>query len=389
MTSVTILNLKPDSSSRVSVIWQKNNSSICLSIETECGKSKKVCTTNVDFGKVIAQAGNDTVMRCDQNSIMLNGSNSLFLVNAFIKWTSLQGSRIDNNNSLNPIIYNPGIYILKITKNNGCEYSDTVVVFPAKEIENISYKVKNVDCPIDKNGELYDIIIKGGTMPFKFFLNGKIFSNRVDKLIVGNYKLEVIDSLGCKASIDNVEVKSNSEIYSIKLNASKNIILPNEDFDIELLSSKNLFNSTIVWHTDNLAIEKLIPCNKCLEWSNVNIYKSTCFWVEVYDSLNCLNSDKLCLSINENELPDMITPNNDGKNDFLYIYRIQTGEWQNIQLIVVDRYGREVFSQMPYLNNWKGTWKSLDGDLLPNGGYYYALLSKGTVLYKSALTILR
>lgn len=74
---------------------------------------------------------------------------------------------------------------------------------------------------------------------------------------------------------------------------------------------------------------------------------------------------------------------------FFNIYRIQTGEWQNIQLIVVDRYGREVFSQMPYLNNWKGTWKSLDGDLLPNGGYYYALLSKGTVLYKSALTILR
>ena len=55
---------------------------------------------------------------------------------------------------------------------------------------------------------------------------------------------------------------------------------------------------------------------------------------------------------------------------------------------VFDRYGREVYQQDNYQNQWRGT--GTGGDPLPPGTYYYTLEGPGnTPAYKGSVTILR
>ena len=63
-------------------------------------------------------------------------------------------------------------------------------------------------------------------------------------------------------------------------------------------------------------------------------------------------------------IPNIITPNGDGKNDVLTIAGLSS--YPNSQLIIFNRWGNEVYRSDNYLNNW-------DGKGLAEGTYYYIL----------------
>ncbi|ACU62705.1 Ig-like domain-containing protein [Chitinophaga pinensis] len=63
-------------------------------------------------------------------------------------------------------------------------------------------------------------------------------------------------------------------------------------------------------------------------------------------------------------VPNLFTPNGDGKNDFFEIRGLN--QYAENELIIVNRWGNEVYRQKGYQNNWKG-------DGLNEGTYYYLL----------------
>jgi gliding motility-associated-like protein len=73
-------------------------------------------------------------------------------------------------------------------------------------------------------------------------------------------------------------------------------------------------------------------------------------------------------------IPNIITPNSAGKNDYFVIQNVadSTQEPQPIteimlpqnELIIFNRWGKKVYDQGPYLNEWNGAG-------LPDGVYYY------------------
>lgn len=65
--------------------------------------------------------------------------------------------------------------------------------------------------------------------------------------------------------------------------------------------------------------------------------------------------------------PNVITPNEDGKNDY-FVIRGLDGQ-KSKKLIVFDRMGHVKFEQENYTNDWDG--KDEDGELLNKGTYYY------------------
>lgn len=67
------------------------------------------------------------------------------------------------------------------------------------------------------------------------------------------------------------------------------------------------------------------------------------------------------------EIPNIFTPNNDGKNDVFKITGLES--YAGSQLIVFNRWGNEVYRSDNYLNNW-------DGSGLAEGTYYYILNRK-------------
>ena len=68
-------------------------------------------------------------------------------------------------------------------------------------------------------------------------------------------------------------------------------------------------------------------------------------------------------------VPNIITPNDDGANDFFNVPCLDS-EYTNNNLKVFNRWGDMVFQAQPYKNDWSGTYKNVP---LPPGTYFYVL----------------
>ena len=79
-------------------------------------------------------------------------------------------------------------------------------------------------------------------------------------------------------------------------------------------------------------------------------------------------------------IPNVITPNNDGINDYFYIQGLDN--YPGTKLTIYDRAGSLVFSSNDYQNNWTG-------DKLPNGTYFFIFRFSDGIEKHGTLTILK
>lgn len=97
----------------------------------------------------------------------------------------------------------------------------------------------------------------------------------------------------------------------------------------------------------------------------------------IYTSEGCSDTTEVFLRVTQ-PLPNVITPNNDGKNDF---FEAQVSSLA-LNLQVFNRWGRKVYEKANYQHNWKG-------DDLPAGTYYYHLKATSGKTWKGWLEIVR
>src|SRR5690606_2377613 len=81
-------------------------------------------------------------------------------------------------------------------------------------------------------------------------------------------------------------------------------------------------------------------------------------------------------------VPNIITPNDDGINDYLVVVGYEN--YDQIELLVFNSWGTEVFRDTDYRNSWNG--ESLYEDV-----YYYVLHLKkgGYIQYRRGYVILK
>ncbi len=120
----------------------------------------------------------------------------------------------------------------------------------------------------------------------------------------------------------------------------------------------------------------------------INIADSTTFTVVVTDENGCTDSDEVFVDIDDSPIEpiDVITPNDDGMNDFLYFRGLEA--FVENELTIFNSWGNVVFKKKGYQIDpvrWDGT---RNGDPLPAGTYYY-ILKFGDLKFKNSLTILR
>ena len=70
-------------------------------------------------------------------------------------------------------------------------------------------------------------------------------------------------------------------------------------------------------------------------------------------------------------VPSLITPNDDGLNDELFISCISFDQNPNNEIIIFNQWGDKVFEASPYKNDWQGTLNGDKSKELPDGTYYY------------------
>ena len=91
----------------------------------------------------------------------------------------------------------------------------------------------------------------------------------------------------------------------------------------------------------------------------------------------CEDSKTINLPVVHPYVPNIITPNGDNKNDY-FVFKSQAP----FKLIIVNRWGKEVFSSEEYQNDW-------DAQGLASGTYFYSIMSKDGKECKGWVEVLR
>jgi gliding motility-associated-like protein len=91
---------------------------------------------------------------------------------------------------------------------------------------------------------------------------------------------------------------------------------------------------------------------------------------------SCSNSDTLIIKVLESlgSIPEVFTPNGDGKNDFFIIDGLDS--YPNNTFQVFNRWGNPVYTAAPYKNDWNGSANvsgATGSGKLPTGTYYFLL----------------
>jgi len=101
------------------------------------------------------------------------------------------------------------------------------------------------------------------------------------------------------------------------------------------------------------------------------------------DSLVTLNLSVLdCEALLE--ISNICTPNDDGANDTWKVSDLKQVEGCTVQ--VFNRWGQLMFETTDYQNDWGGT---KDGEILPDGVYYYVISCDDERQYKGAINLMR
>jgi gliding motility-associated-like protein len=272
-------------------------------------------------------------------------------------------------------IQNEGIYILTIVDNNNCGASDSILVDFQPEIALSIASPQSIICPGDSiilsvtGGENYlwiggNISLSNDTSanPIAFPMESTIYS--------------VLSENDCYSDTANIQIDL-FEIPEVDAGADTCILSGNS---LQLSATGGEFYE---WETNSAIQSSLSSANPLVEPLD-----STLFYVAITDANGCVTADSILVAVIQDPskflIPiNIITPNNDGKNDVLKFDGLS--KFNTSILTVFNRWGNEVYSSVNYQNDWGGTFK---GKPLPSGSYYYVLRVNQAEI-KSALTILR
>jgi gliding motility-associated-like protein len=99
--------------------------------------------------------------------------------------------------------------------------------------------------------------------------------------------------------------------------------------------------------------------------------------VEVVDSEGCISFETIDLNCILDEIPEIITPDGNGKNDTWVIGFVEF--YPEVSVSIFNRWGNQVYFSSPYTDDWDGkaNMGSIMGDeYLPGGTYYYIIGKK-------------
>jgi len=116
---------------------------------------------------------------------------------------------------------------------------------------------------------------------------------------------------------------------------------------------------------------------------------SGCYTVEVKDQLGCEHAHSFCITVNNDysvKPYELVTADGNQLNDYWYIEHIE--QYPDNKVVLLDQWGREVYSEEGYRNTWDG--RNYKGELLPEGTYYYYLSFKGSSkVYRGYVVLVR
>ncbi len=356
---------------------------------------------------VIATAVTPVQLDCGVLSIQLDGTGSSTGATIIYEWTTTNGMIVGDANALITDVSEPGIYTLNVEDtSSGCTNSvDVEVVFDS------SFPPANAgsDATICEEPFMSSANLPASTTGLWLSQGSAIPTDPSDpmsdftNLQQGeNILIWTLSAVGCpEYSSDTISIfletapQANDDSYTmiegtiLDFNVGVNDIFDTGQFTA-LTSVANgtltpiaLDNFTYTPNVDFIGTEQFdyeLCSDACPDVCSI---ASVTITVNVAEPLP---TDSLLL-----QNTNVITPNDDGKNDF-FVFDIlvqDAAEYPENEFLVFNRWGEIVYQDSPYLNDWNGT--NNKGNDLPEGTYYFILrlnVADGIII-KGDVTILR
>ena len=342
-----------------------------------------------------------------------------------------------------------GNYDIVVYDGNSCQSITTMLVSQPDSALQVEDSHTNISCYNGTDGSI-TLTVSGGTPSYTYTWDNSSTTANLTDLTEGYYSVSVLDNNSCPFNIDSIHITSplaidisileltNASCYNdstgaIKINVeggtpSYSYLWSNGDTLSDLTGipagnyvltltdanncsdtiSANLLNPTQLLLADSVKEEEyagfisLYPIGGTLPysytWSNdvttsTNEYLSSGdYYVTVTDANGCtiLNSYTIEIPL---IVPTVITPNNDGKNDYFNITNIETVD--NVKINIFNRWGDVIFTfndegvkYKEQESQWDGT--DLNGHELPMGSYVYIVEIEGEPTpHRGTVTIVR
>lgn len=396
--------------------------SVSITDANGCASTSTPATVTVNANPAPPSLSTTTAAVCAGNQAGINGT-----ATGASSWSwFLDGNPISGVSTDIDSASASGTYTATITDANGCVSAQSapvnITVNPLPAAPSITSTAPMAICP----GQTLDLNADPAAMAsYQWYLEGSAISGATAQTYTattaGNYAVTVFNAFGC-SNQSPVSVVTNPCLPKADLSIVKQVsqgpYSVTKPVSYSLTVTNNGPNSaTNVAVTDTLPANLANPTNfggspmpvydatsNVLTWTipNMDSLSSSVFTFDVsikaYGTIANtaqVSSSTLDLDTSNNHssavftaagnlfIPNLVTPNGDGKNDLFVI--VGLSNYPNSTLRIYNRWGSEVYESQNYQNDWGGSG-------LNDGTYYYILIvntSTGKQAYKGWIELLR
>jgi gliding motility-associated-like protein len=265
----------------------------------------------------------------------------------------------DGTSGMNLINATAGEYNVIVADANGCIYELTVEVGADSNID-ASILSTDVTCNGRNNGSAI-VTIKDGNPPVTYQWSHGPTTADVDGLAGGTYTVLVTDTYGCTIEL---EVTINEpDVLEVVLSSSD--LGGGYNVTPYGASNGNIFTDVF----GGTAPYDFIWSNGSTDQNQFGLTAND-YTVLVIDANGCPANASITLTQPMIlEMPQGISPNGDGLNDFFVVRGIDA--FPTNEITIYNRWGNIVYQMNDYANQWDGT--NTKGEQLPDGTYFVVL----------------
>lgn len=290
----------------------------------------------------------DTICKGQSTTLIATGTDTY-------QWSTGQSS--------NNIIVSPSTtttYSVTGYSNIGCPAVSSITIYVNNGFD-LSY-INNPEICGQNNGSII-LEISGGNPPFNYNWSNGSSDSLINNLSSGFYQVTVTDANSCFETA-NIYVYDHNTVSANFSYAPTNITIDNP---VVSFINNSSGGTNFLWDFgDGYTSNEHSP-----EHTYETIGTYTVILI-VSDDQNCVDTAITILEIKDFTtyyVPNVITPNDDGQNDFFHIFANNI-ELNNFEMRIFNRWGNQIFFTTNPNIGWDGKY---NGKLVPQGVYYYII----------------
>lgn len=259
-------------------------------------------------------------------------------------------------------------YVVTISDASACDTVMSIIVPAIDKPELDTLIIKPSYCGNDDGAAT--VVLTGGVQPYSYTWSDSTQTGATASgLAPGTYSVTAQDANGCDTILTfGITETAAPEITVDPLPAQT--IHRGQTLPIEVSLVSPIDSASIEWTTATDILQGL-DCTDCFTPNASPEISTTYIVIVTDDETGCQDTLYYSIVVLDQKnifIPNAITPNGDGINDVWNITDLEI--FPDNEVIIINRWGDEVFREAPYQNGWGGT---NDGKDLPAGTYYYII----------------